>query len=47
MDVERMHPSGGIKVSDIINNELVTLRFFGYTEAQAKALFKQQTKKRR
>lgn len=46
MNVERMHPSGGVRVSDIIDGELVTLRFFGYTEAQAKALFRQRTKKR-
>ena len=42
--VEKMFPSGGYLVSDIINGEYVKRRYFGYTKKEAIAEFKAETK---
>jgi len=40
MSIERMFPSGGWRISDIIGNYLVTRRYFGYTKREAIAEFR-------
>lgn len=47
MDVERIEGSGGWRISDIVGDQLVTLRFFGYTKTQAIMLFRQEMKTRK
>jgi len=44
MNIERMFPSGGWLVSDIINGQYVKRRYFGYTKKQAIEDFKQEIK---
>jgi len=46
MTVQRMHPSGGWIVSDIINGYLVSRRYFGYTKLEAIKLFRAEFIKR-
>ena len=42
MIIERKN--GWIHISDIIDNYLVSRKYMGYTESQAKRLFKQEFK---
>jgi hypothetical protein len=44
MTVKILFPSGAVSVSDIINNQLVTKTYYGYTRKQAVALFKKEYK---
>lgn len=40
MSVEKLHPSGAIRVSAIIGGYLVSRVYFGYSKRQAVAMFK-------
>jgi hypothetical protein len=42
MTVERMFPSGGWLISDIIAGEYVSRRYFYYTKSEAMALFREE-----
>jgi hypothetical protein len=44
MTVEKMFPSGGYRVSEIVNGYYVTMRYFGYTKKEAVRLFRQYIK---
>ena len=44
MTVRLILSSGAVSVSDIINNQLVTKTYYGYTRKQAVALFKKENK---
>jgi hypothetical protein len=45
MSIEKVHPSGAYRVSDIVKGYLVTRVYMGYTKRQALAMFKQEVKK--
>jgi hypothetical protein len=45
MTVEKMFPSGGYLISDIINDQYVSRRYFGYLKKEAIAEFKQEFRK--
>ena len=45
MSIEKVHPSGAYRVSDIVNGYLVTRVYMGYTKRQVIAMFKQEVKK--
>ena len=47
MNVEKLFPSGAYSISDIINGQLVTRRYMGYTKREAIAQFKAETKARK
>jgi len=40
MIIERMFPSGGYCITDIVNGYFVTRRYFGYTKREAVRRFK-------
>lgn len=44
MTVERLTVSGGWLISDIVDNQLIRRRYFGYTKREAIARFKQEIK---
>jgi hypothetical protein len=45
MTAEKMFPSGGWLVSEVIDGGLVTRRYFGYTKREAMRNFKDEAKK--
>ncbi len=42
MTIEHMHPSGAIMITDIIDDHLVTRRYFGYEVDEAVELFEEK-----
>ncbi len=45
MNIERMFPSGGWLITDIINGQYEKRRYFGYTKREAMQCFKDEFKK--
>lgn len=43
MTIERVHPSGAIRISDTIDGYLVSRLYFDYSQAEAIALFREET----
>lgn len=46
MTVERMFPSGGWLITDIIGGYCISRRYFGYTKREAIKLFRNEFTKR-
>lgn len=44
MTVERMFPSGGYRIDDVVGGYLVTKWYYGYTKREAIRMFKEETK---
>lgn len=44
MRVERNKINGSVAVTDIINNQLVTKVYYGYTKKEAEKMFKKEFK---
>lgn len=44
MTIEKQLPSGAWIITDIINNQLITRRYFGYTKREAVSKFKKEKK---
>jgi hypothetical protein len=44
MTVERMFPSGGYRIDDVVGGYLVTKWYYGYTKREAIKLFKEETR---
>ncbi len=44
MTIEMVFPSGAYRISDIINNQLITRQYMGYTKREAVAMFKHEMK---
>ena len=44
MIIEYVHPSGAIRISDIVGNQMYSHLYMGYTKKEAKSLFKQYLK---
>tara|TARA_R100000458_G_C8118368_1_gene138274 strand:- start:347 stop:520 length:174 start_codon:yes stop_codon:yes gene_type:complete len=42
MTIEKRKSDGAIIVSDIIDNQLITKTYIGYTERESKSLFKKE-----
>ena len=40
MTIEKRKSDGAIKISDIIDNQLITKTYIGFTEKESKSLFK-------
>lgn len=46
MTIEKMFPSGGLLITDIVGGEFVKMRYFDYTVEEAIELFRQELKER-
>lgn len=44
MTIEKLYPSGGYLVSDIIDGQLVKRRYYGYTKKESVRMFKHDIK---
>ncbi len=47
MLVEKIFPSGGYCISELVNGYLVTQRYFGYSKKEAIRLFRQFIKEQK
>ena len=45
MTIEKRKSDGAFIISDIIDNQLITKTYIGYTEKESKSLFKRDKKK--
>ena len=45
MTIEKRKSDGAIIISDIIDNQLITKTYLGFTETESKSLFKRDKKK--